>query len=73
MSVKSQSHVNIYAAHVCELKGGIANLAEFIENLPSPDEHNELPSPFHYGHIGSVERLHELIAEAMKIADSFHD
>jgi hypothetical protein len=73
MSIKSQAHVNLYTAQVCELQGAIANLAEFVDTLPAPDENNELPSPFHYGHTGSVARLHELIAEAMKIADSFHE
>jgi len=73
MSVKSQEHVDRYVAQVCGLQAAIANLAEFVDTLPSPDENNELPSPIHYGHTGSVARLHNLIAEAMKVADSFHD
>jgi hypothetical protein len=73
MSVKSQAHINLYTAQVCELQGAIANLAEFVDTLPGPDANNELPSPFHYGHTASVARLHELIAEAIKIADSFDE
>jgi hypothetical protein len=72
MSVKNTSAVNQYTAMVCEIQSALANLSEWAESLPAPDDNNELAN-LHYGHLGTVEHIHGMLAQVSKAADSFND
>lgn len=69
MSVKNTNSVTAYVANVAEILAAIENLKEFVESLPAPVD-GELPN-LHYGHVGSVAKIHELIGEASRYADEF--
>ena len=68
MSVKNREFVERYVSDVQETLSALANLREFVESLPAP-ENGELWN-LHYGHIGSVNEIKRLIGEAMVHADS---
>jgi len=70
MSVKNEQAVADYVRCVEELRTALANLQEFVASLPVADK-TGIPSPFDYGDLGSVRRVHGLIAEASKAADEF--
>ena len=70
MSVKNREFVERYVSDVQETLSALANLREFVESLPAP-ENGELWN-LHYGHIGSVNEIKRLIGEAMVHADSFY-
>jgi len=70
VSVKNEQAVADYWRCVAELRAGLANLQEFVDTLPVADR-TGIPSPFHYGHLGTVQRLHEMIGNASKMVDSF--
>ena len=70
MSVKNEQAVADYVRCVEELRTALANLQEFVASLPVADNAG-IPSPFHYGHLGTVLQIHELIGKASRAADTF--
>ena len=70
MSVKNTTAVHEYTESLIRLRNALANLTEFVEGLPSPDERGILPT-LHYGHVGTVKHIENLISEAMLAADGF--
>ncbi len=71
MSVKSEQAIADYNRCVAELRAGLANLQEFVGSLPVADRAG-ISSPFDYGHLGTVQRMHQLIGEASRAADAFY-
>jgi hypothetical protein len=69
MSVKDPATVNRYAEQHASLVSALANLAEFVESMPAPDEHGQLQN-VDYGYTGSTAHLCELVAEAVRVAES---
>jgi hypothetical protein len=69
MSVKDPATVNRYAEQHASLVAALANLAEFVESMPAPDESGQLKN-VDYGYTGSTAHLCELIAEAVRVAES---
>lgn len=72
MSIKHVSAVNEYTARVMEIQAVLANLAEWAESLPAPDEEGTIHS-LHYGHLGSIQEIHKLLGEISRHADGFHE
>lgn len=72
MSVKQTSAVNDYTAKVIEIRNALENLIEWVDSLPAPDDNNELHS-LHYGHLGTIGHIHELLGQVSQAADGFHD
>jgi len=72
MSVKHQPSVGNYISTIADMHCFAENLQEFLNTLPSPNENNELLSPMHYGHLGSLGRMRELAAEMALVMDRFH-
>jgi hypothetical protein len=72
MSVKQASAVNDYTAKMIEIRNVLENLIEWAESLPAPDDQNELHS-LHYGHLGTIEHIHNLLGQVSQAADGFHD
>jgi hypothetical protein len=72
MSVKHQPSVEQYISTNADLYCFADNLQEFLDTLPAPDKNNELPSPMHYGHLGSLAKMRELAAEMALVMDEFH-
>jgi hypothetical protein len=72
MTVKSKKHVSEYASRVAEIQAALQNILEWTENLPAPDDAYEIPN-LHYGHMGTIERIHNLVGEISKATDGFHD
>lgn len=70
MSVRNEQAVADYVRVVAELRASLANLQEFVASLPVADKAG-IPSPFDYGDLGAVQRIHRLIGEASKAADEF--
>ena len=68
MSIKHQPTIDRYIRQHNELAVALENLAEFVESMPAPDEDGRLPN-IDYCYTGSVTRIHELVCEAMRIAD----
>jgi len=69
MSVKDPATVNRYAEQHASLVAALANLTEFVESMPAPDESGHLQN-VDYGYTGSTAHLCELIAEAVRVAES---
>jgi hypothetical protein len=69
MSVKDPATVSRYAEQHASLVASLANLAEFVESMPAPDEHGQLQN-VDYGYTGSTAHLCDLIAEAVRVAES---
>lgn len=72
MSVKNKTAVNTYTAKVCEIQMALANLAEWAESLPAPDDNDEIAN-LHYGHMGTIDHIHDLLGQVSQAADGFHD
>jgi len=72
MSIKQLSSVNIYTAKVIEIQNALANLAEWAESLPAPDDDGNIHS-LHYGHLGVIEHIHNLLGQASQATDKFND
>jgi len=72
MSIKQLSSVNIYTAKVCEIQAALANLTEWADSLPAPDE-NDTIHGLHYGHLGVIEHIHNLLGQASQATDKFND
>lgn len=72
MSVKCQKTIDLYASNVAEILNALDNLKEFVESLPAPDEYGELASPMHYGHVGTVRHIHDLIGQALQATEGFY-
>lgn len=72
MSVKQSAAVNDYTARVLEIRNALDNLIEWADSLPAPDDNNELHS-LHYGHIGTIRHIHDLLGQVSQAADGFHD
>lgn len=72
MSVKQTSSVNAYTADVIEIRNVLANLIEWVDSLPAPDDNNELHT-LHYGHLGTIGHIHTLLAQVSHAADRFND
>ena len=68
MSVKDPATVNRYISHHVSITSALANLTEFVDSMPAPDANDHLPN-IDYGYTGSTARIHELLAEASRIAD----
>jgi hypothetical protein len=69
MSVKDPATVNRYAKQHASLVAALVNLTEFVESMPAPDEHGQLQN-VDYGYTGSTAHLCELVAEAVRVAES---
>jgi hypothetical protein len=72
MSVKHASAVNEYTANVVEIRNALENLLEWVNSLPAPDDNNELHS-LHYGHMGTIGHIHDLLGQVSQAADGFHE
>lgn len=72
MSVKHASAVNDYTAKVAEIRNVLENLIEWTDSLPAPDDNNELHG-LHYGHLGIIEHIHNLLGQVSQAADGFND
>lgn len=72
MSVKNKSYVNDYTAKVIEIRNVLENLIEWVDSLPAPDDNDELHS-LHYGHIGTIKHMHNLLGEVSQAADGFYE
>jgi len=70
MSVKNEQAVADYVRCVADLRAALASLQEFVAGLPVADRAG-IPSPFEYGHLGTVQQIHRLIGEASNTADKF--
>ena len=68
MSVKDPATVSRYAKQHANLVAALANIAEFVESMPAPDEQSHIQN-IDYGYTGSVGKMHELILQACNIAD----
>ena len=71
MSVKNTEYVQRYVHEVAGLRAALANLAEFVDTLPAPDDAGELPT-MHYGHLGTVSAIHVRIGELSRMADEMY-
>ena len=72
MSVKNKLSVQTYILQVTNSRAALANLAEWVESLPAPDDNNELHS-LHYGHVGTIDHIFDLIKQAHQAADQFNE
>ena len=72
MSIKHASAVNDYADMVSKIQSALANLAEWAASLPAPDHNGELPN-LHYGHLGTIDHIQNLLGQASRAADKFHE
>ena len=70
MSIKHKESVQKYVVCQAELVAAIENLREFVEDLPAPDDDDTLPN-LDYGHLGTLQEIRKIIAEAMRLADAF--
>jgi len=68
MTIADTKTVESYVSQVMEVRGVLANISEFADSLPAPDE-NENINGMHYGHIGSIGRIHTLLTEASEMCD----
>lgn len=67
MTVKHADSVRRYCSVVAELQNALANLQEFADSLPAPDEQGYLP--FDYGFLGTFDELHKAIKQASQYSD----
>lgn len=67
MSVKHGESVRQYVASVDGLRDIVQRMSLFLDSLPAPDDDGTLPS-LHYGHLGSVAKIHALAKEAINMA-----
>lgn len=68
MSVKHAATVANYRIVVSELKNGLANLTEFVNTLPMPNEQGHLES-IDYGFVHRVQEMHRLLAQVIEHSD----
>ena len=67
MSAKSAEHVARYVTQVSEIQSALADLHRWASNLPIPTSGMELET-LHYGHVGTVGRIHAVLSEAASSA-----
>ena len=72
MTIKNPASVHNYISMVEELRSALANLTEFVNTLPAPDDDMNIPG-MDYPQLGDVGRLHELIGEACQITCEIGD
>ena len=72
MSVKQAAAVQEYISKVLEIRSVLENLMEWADSLPAPDDNNELHS-LHYGHIGTINHIHDLLGQVSEATDHFHE
>lgn len=70
MSIKHKESVDAYVACHADLVAGLENLAEFVQNLPAPDDDGVLPN-LHYGHLCTLKQMRVHLADAIHMADAF--
>jgi hypothetical protein len=70
MAIKTTTAVDQYIRLHAELIAGLANLQEFMSNLPAPDENGEVLG-LYYGHINTLEEIKRLIGDCAEVADGF--
>ena len=70
MTIKNPRYVDKYAAQVMEIRSALANLAEFVETLPAPDDNENIPG-MDYGNLRSIDQLHSLLGVAIGTVSEF--
>lgn len=70
--IKDKTSVDRYVGNVAELHAALATLTAFVENLPAPDESDELPT-LHYGHLGVVSHVVNLMADVTRATEEFYE
>mgnify|MGYP006921321596 CR=1 FL=1 len=70
MSIKHAHTVDRYEVDVREIQAALANLTEFAQSLPAPDENGQLLT-LHYGHTGVLQELRDKLAEASALAETW--
>jgi hypothetical protein len=68
-AVKDAATIAAYVQHHAMLVNALANLTEFVNSMPAPDENGNLPG-VDYGYTGSTACMVEHLAEATRIADA---
>ena len=71
-AITDTKSVETYAAQVMEMRGMIANLAEFLDSLPAPDD-NEDVQGINYAFLGSLGLMHSHLIAASETADEITD
>lgn len=70
MSIKHAHTVDRYEVDVREIQAAAANLFEFAQSLPAPDENGHLPT-LHYGHTGALQEIRDKLVELGALVDKW--
>jgi len=66
----SQSLSDAYTAQVMAIQAAMANLQEFVDTLPAPeDERGDTTKSISWGLVGTLEAFKKQLADAMEIID----
>ena len=70
MTIKHDPTTDRYISQVADIRAVLANLQEWSDTLPAPDENGNLPC-LNYGHTGTIGHVRELLAQASEATDRF--
>lgn len=72
MSIKHASSVNNYTTKVAQIQNAISNIQEWLDSLPAKDDNHAIPN-IDYGHLGTIEHIHNLLGQVSQATDGFNE